>query len=105
VATGSVDLPVPFPGWTLPGVLTACAIWELLHVHRVLPGRRFAVIGDGPIADAIAREVESAGGAVVTRVEARVVMKHGRVEGDTGVVALVVGDQRVAVDTVVLAAG
>jgi NAD(P)H-nitrite reductase large subunit len=47
----------------------------------------------------------SAGGEIVTRVEPRVMIEHGRVEGDMGVVALVVGGQRTAVDTVVIAAG
>ncbi len=105
VATGSIDIPVPFPGWTLPGVLTARAVQELLHVHCVLPGRRFAVVGSGLVADAIAEEVLSAGGEVVTRVEPREMIEHGSVEGDMGVVALIVGDVRVAVDTVVIAAG
>ena len=40
VATGSTDRVLPFPGWTLPGVMTARAAQLFLHVHRVLPGRQ-----------------------------------------------------------------
>lgn len=46
LAAGSIDLPLAFPGSTLPGVMTKRALQILLHVHRVRPGQRFAVIGD-----------------------------------------------------------
>lgn len=105
VATGSVDLPLPFPGWTLPGVFTARAVQILLHVHHVIPGARFAVIGAGALADEIARDVATAGGEVIARVEPRAMAEDGAVEGGTSVTALHVGGQRYPVDTVVVAAG
>lgn len=65
VATGAAERPLPMPGWTLPGVLAVGAVQNLLHVHRVLPGDRVAVIGTDPLALAVAEEVALAGGEVV----------------------------------------
>jgi sarcosine oxidase, subunit alpha len=50
LATGAVQKPLPMPGWTLPGVITAGAAQTLINVHRVLPGRRVVVIGIEPLA-------------------------------------------------------
>ncbi|GBD15261.1 Hydrogen cyanide synthase subunit HcnB [bacterium HR26] len=83
VATGSVDLVLPFPGWTLPGVMTARAAQIMLHLHRVLPGRRVAVVGEGPDAAEIVHDLEMAGAEVVLRAAdpAQVVASgEGRVE-------------------------
>ncbi len=83
VATGSVDLVLPFAGWTLPGVLTARAAQIMLHLHRVLPGRRVAVIGEGLDAAELASDLEMAGAEVVLRAAdpAQVVASgEGRVE-------------------------
>src|SRR5215204_2974885 len=49
LATGSVDRSLPFPGGSLPGVFTARALQILLNEHRVRPGRRFALVGGGPV--------------------------------------------------------
>lgn len=51
VATGSTDLVTPFPGWDLPGVMTARAALRLMHLYRVAPGKRVAVVGSGSTAD------------------------------------------------------
>jgi thioredoxin reductase len=45
VATGAFQKPVGIPGWSLPGVLNPGAVLSLVNVHRVLPGRRAAVVG------------------------------------------------------------
>lgn len=45
IATGAAQHPLPMPGWTLPGVLTAGAALTLVNVHRVRPGRRVVVVG------------------------------------------------------------
>jgi pyruvate/2-oxoglutarate dehydrogenase complex dihydrolipoamide dehydrogenase (E3) component/bacterioferritin-associated ferredoxin len=65
VASGSVDLVLPFPGWTLPGVMTARAAQILLHCHRVLPGRRIAILGRGPDAAELIHDLETAGAEIV----------------------------------------
>lgn len=69
VATGSTDIVAPFPGGSLPGVLTATATQIFLHVHRVLPGLRFAVVGAGPEAEEVAGDIALAGAEVIVRVE------------------------------------
>ena len=38
IAPGAHDRPVVFPGWTLPGVLTAGAAQTIVKTQRVLPG-------------------------------------------------------------------
>lgn len=67
IASGSTDIVMPFSGSTLPGVMTARAVLIFLHVHRVLPGRRFAVLGDGRDADEVIEAIEIAGAEVVCR--------------------------------------
>lgn len=49
VAAGATERPVPFPGWTLPGVMGAGAVQNLLKSQRALPGRRILVSGNGPL--------------------------------------------------------
>ena len=49
LATGAQDRPMPFPGWTLPGVVGLAAATVLLKAHAVLPGRRVLVAGCGPL--------------------------------------------------------
>ncbi len=102
VATGAVDLVLPFSGWTLPGVMTARAAQVMLHLHRVLPGRRVAVIGEGRDAAELVTDLETAGAEVVLRAAdpAQVVASgEGRVEQVS-----VNGEQREA-NAVVIALG
>jgi NADPH-dependent 2,4-dienoyl-CoA reductase/sulfur reductase-like enzyme len=49
LATGAYDRPVAFPGWTLPGVVTAGGTTALIKSQRVLPGRRVLLAGTGPL--------------------------------------------------------
>jgi hypothetical protein len=56
---------VPFPGWTLPGVLAAGAVQNLIKSQRILPGRRFLVAGNGPLLLVAAHSIVRAGGTVV----------------------------------------
>ncbi len=60
VATGAYDLPVAFPGWTLPGVMTAGGVQTLVKSQGLLPGRRFVLAGSHPLlivmADQLLRE-------------------------------------------------
>src|SRR5205814_2128602 len=49
LAAGAVERAVPFPGWTLPGVMTAGGVQNLIKSQRLLPGRRFLVAGNGPL--------------------------------------------------------
>lgn len=70
LATGAYDRPVPFPGWTLPGVLTAGGAQGLVKTMRVVPGRRALVAGTGPLLLVVANQLHQAGVEVVAVVEA-----------------------------------
>src|SRR5262249_44421517 len=62
--------PVPFPGWTLPGVMTATAALRLMAVDRVLPGRRVVIAGSGPLLLALADRALRGGAEVAAICEA-----------------------------------
>lgn len=49
IATGARELVAPFPGWTLPGVMTVGAAQILFKEHGVLPGKRILLAGSGPL--------------------------------------------------------
>lgn len=68
VAAGAHDRAMPFPGWTLPGVITPGAAQAMLKAHGVLPGRRIVVAGSGPFLLVVAADLARAG-AVVELVE------------------------------------
>jgi sarcosine oxidase subunit alpha len=61
IATGATQNPLIFPGWTLPGVITAGAAQTMINVHRVLPGRRATVIGIDPLSLSVAHLLVTAG--------------------------------------------
>jgi NADPH-dependent 2,4-dienoyl-CoA reductase/sulfur reductase-like enzyme len=64
LATGAYDRPIAFPGWTLPGVMTAGAAQTLLKSQRILPGRRVVLSGTGPLQLAVAASLVRAGAEV-----------------------------------------
>ncbi|MCA1670300.1 MAG: FAD-dependent oxidoreductase [Thermomicrobia bacterium] len=64
IATGAVDRFSPFPGATLPGVLTATAALTMLHRWRVRPGTTALIVGSDPITPRIEQAVREAGMAV-----------------------------------------
>jgi thioredoxin reductase len=70
VATGAYDRPVPFPGWTLPGVLTAGGAQTLVKMQRVLPGKNILFAGTGPLQLVVANQVMDGGGKVEAILEA-----------------------------------
>jgi D-hydroxyproline dehydrogenase subunit alpha len=65
LATGAYDRAVAFPGWTLPGVMTAGAAQALAKGQGVLPGRRVLLAGAGPFLLPVARQLASQGAEVV----------------------------------------
>lgn len=69
VATGASERVVPFPGWTLPGVIGLAAATILLKSQRMLPGRTTLVAGCGPLLVAVAAGILKAGGEVCAVVD------------------------------------
>jgi len=69
LATGAYDRPIVFPGWTLPGVMTAGAAQTYVNLHRVLPGRRALVVGAGNVGLIVAYQLLQAGAEVPAVVE------------------------------------
>ena len=70
VAAGAYERPHVVPGWTLPGVMTTGAAQTLWRSHRVLPGRRILVAGNGPLNLQVACELAAGGAEVVAVAEA-----------------------------------
>ena len=70
LAPGAYDRPVPFPGWTLPGVITAGGAQNLMKGYRVLPGRRVLVAGSGPLLLVVAHYLLQGGARVMAVCEA-----------------------------------
>jgi len=71
VATGAKENALVFPGWTLPGVMTAGAAQTFVNVHRVKPGRRALVVGSGNVGLILSYQLSQAGIQVAAVVEAQ----------------------------------
>ena len=70
ISIGAFDRPVPFPGWTLPGVFTAGGVQNLLVGQRIIPGQRVLISGNGVLNFAVAYNLHKAGSKVVELLEA-----------------------------------
>ncbi|WP_158633452.1 FAD/NAD(P)-dependent oxidoreductase [Tautonia sociabilis] len=70
LAPGAYDRPVPLPGWTLPGVMTAGGVQTLLKAMRTRPGRQALVAGTGPLLLSVAHRLHEAGVEIVAALEA-----------------------------------
>ena len=69
VASGAFDRPVPFPGCTLPGVISAGGAQNLMLGQRVVPGNRILISGNGPLNIAVGYNLTRAGGNVLSILE------------------------------------
>ncbi|MGX9885171.1 FAD-dependent oxidoreductase [Streptomyces sp. NPDC002276] len=69
LATGGYEKVLPFPGWTLPGVLTAGGAQAMLKGSLAVPGRTAVVAGTGPLLLPVATGLAAAGVEVATLVE------------------------------------
>jgi len=49
VSTGAMERPVPFPGWTLPGVMGAGGANNLIKDAGLVPDGRVVLAGSGPL--------------------------------------------------------
>ena len=64
LALGAQERPAPFPGWTLPGVLTVGAAQILLKTSRQVPAEPVWVAGSGPLPLLYMAQLLRAGGKV-----------------------------------------
>jgi len=61
IATGAIERPVPIPGWTLPGVMTAGAAQIMLKTAGLVPAGRAVLAGQGPLLWLVAAQLVRAG--------------------------------------------
>lgn len=64
IATGAYDMPVAFPGWSMPGVMMAGAVQSLLKSQKVLAGRNLVLAGSHPLLLVVAEQMLAAGAKV-----------------------------------------
>ncbi|AIT25573.1 NAD(P)/FAD-dependent oxidoreductase [Bordetella holmesii] len=64
LAIGAQERPAPFPGWTLPGVLTVGAAQILLKTSRQVPAAPVWVAGSGPLPLLYMAQLLRAGGKI-----------------------------------------
>lgn len=69
IAAGGREEVIPFPGWTLPGVMTLGGAQILAKTHGVVPGKRVLLAGSGPLLLATADELSRHGAQVLAVLE------------------------------------
>jgi len=69
LSTGAYDRPFPVPGWTLPGVLSAGGMLNLIKGQRLAPEGTSLVVGHGALLLAVAHELIHAGARVAAVVD------------------------------------
>lgn len=69
LATGAMERPVPVPGWTLPGVMTAGAAQILMKSAGMVPGGPIAICGSGPLLLLITDQLVRAGANIAVVAE------------------------------------
>jgi len=69
LATGAYEYAPPFPGWTLPGVMTPGGAQSLVKTWNVRPGKSAVVAGSGPFLLIVAQQLKAAGVEVKAVVE------------------------------------
>ena len=70
VAAGASENALAFPGWTLPGIMTAGALQTMMNIHRVLPARRILMVGAGNVGFIVSYQAIQAGAEIVAVLEA-----------------------------------
>lgn len=61
IATGASENSVPFPGWTLPGVIGAGAAQTMMNIHGLKPGNRVLMVGSGNVGLVVGYQLLQAG--------------------------------------------
>ncbi len=70
IATGASENMIPFPGWTLPGVIGAGAAQTMANLHGVKPGERLLMVGSGNVGVVVAYQMLQAGCRVEAVIDA-----------------------------------
>jgi NADPH-dependent 2,4-dienoyl-CoA reductase/sulfur reductase-like enzyme len=70
VATGASENMIPFPGWTLPGVIGAGAAQTMANIHGLKPGRKLLMVGSGNVGVVVSYQMLQAGCEVVAVIDA-----------------------------------
>jgi NADPH-dependent 2,4-dienoyl-CoA reductase/sulfur reductase-like enzyme len=65
LATGSRELFLPFPGWTLPGIMGAGGLQALVKTGLPIAGKRIVVGGSGPLLLAVAAYLKKRGAKII----------------------------------------
>ena len=76
LATGARDRAVPFPGWTLPGVISAGGVQNLVKGMRIAPPGPAVVAGNGPLLFVVSASLLRAGIEVAAVIEAARISKR-----------------------------
>jgi thioredoxin reductase/bacterioferritin-associated ferredoxin len=71
LASGASELLLPFPGWELPGVVSAGAAQSLVKAQHQLIGGRILVAGCGPFLLPVAAALSAGGAEVIAVLEAQ----------------------------------
>jgi NADPH-dependent 2,4-dienoyl-CoA reductase/sulfur reductase-like enzyme len=84
LATGAHERVLPFPGWTLPGVVSAGGAQAMLKGTLTVPGRETVVAGTGPLLLPVAAGLAAAGvqvKALIDTADPRDLIRHASTLG------------------------
>lgn len=70
VATGAAENVVPFPGWTLPGVIGAGAAQTMMNLQGIVPGKKILMLGSGNVGLVVSYQLMQVGCEVLALVDA-----------------------------------
>jgi NADPH-dependent 2,4-dienoyl-CoA reductase/sulfur reductase-like enzyme len=70
IATGASENMIPFPGWTLPGVIGAGAAQTMANIHGIRPGSKVLVVGSGNVGLVVGFQLLQAGCSVEAVIDA-----------------------------------
>jgi len=70
IASGASENMIPFPGWTLPGVIGAGAAQTMANIHGIRPGNDILMVGSGNVGIIVSYQMLQAGSRVAAIIDA-----------------------------------
>ncbi len=70
IATGASENMIPFPRWTLPGIIGAGAAQTIANIHGIKPGENLLMVGSGNVGLVVAYQMLQAGCQVSAIIDA-----------------------------------